>query len=117
MASNDDMRGAAIGGSAVASGIGTKAGGKVCSLRLPCFYNKYFTEHFCGPGRAIRRVCVCLCGGAITFELSDLRSRRLACWFTLILFRQSSKVKVIGQSSRILEESKDSATAAMTGRD
>jgi len=70
---------------------------------------EYFTDYryFSGPGRAMGPVCVVLCeSGQLTFELSDLSRRYVACWFFLTLSGSSSKVKVIGQSqsSRSEEE-------------
>ena len=54
--------------------------------------------------QSVRCVCVVLCeSGQLTFELSDLSHRYLACWFFLTLSRSSSKVKV-SQSSRSHEE-------------
>jgi len=58
------------------------------------------TNHFSGPGAAIGPVCSCWCVRTETFELNDLWPIYLVYWFTLTLFTSSSKVKVIGQSSR-----------------
>jgi len=49
--------------------------------------NILFTDHFSGPGRTIGlvyvrvSVSVRLCVRAIIFELNDILSRYLACWF------------------------------------
>jgi len=41
-------------------------------IEQPTYSSRLITDHFSGPGGAIRRVCVCLCVRAITAELSDL---------------------------------------------
>jgi len=80
-----------------------------------------FAEHFSGPGKAIGPVRVCV--RPITFALNNLHRhhhhhqcvnfyyayykhahRYLACWFIVTLYRSSSKVEVIGQSSWSQEE-------------
>ena len=53
----------------------------------------------------------CLCVRTIIFELKDIRTRHLACWFILSFSSSLLKDKVTGQSLRPKEENKSSATA------
>jgi len=56
-------------------------------------------------GRVERSVdCVCLCLRTITFQQNDLRPIYLVWWFILTICRSSSKVKDVGQSSRLQDE-------------
>jgi len=51
--------------------------------------------------------CICLCVRTVTCKLDDFRPRYLTSWFilTLVLSSSNSNVKVMGQSSRLQEES------------
>jgi len=60
--------------------------------------------------------CVCLCVSVcirtITFELNDLSPRYLTRWFSLLVPRSCSKIKILGQSSRSQEETVAKAVGA-----
>ncbi len=49
------------------------------------------------------RLCVCLLVSALTGESCDVRTQNFVDKSTLAISRMSSKVKVIGQRSRLLD--------------
>jgi len=75
-------------------GVGMIGGSKYAQL-------SFIINHFSGPVIERSFLFVCLCVRAITLELNGLCTSYSARWFVLTIFRSRSKVKVIGQSSRI----------------
>jgi len=62
-------------------------------------------DHFSDLDRAISWVvCLCLRVCPITYELNELWSRCVVCWFHMTISRSCSDVKVLGQSSRSQDE-------------
>jgi len=64
--------------------------------RVACYVYLLPTNLAVHVEQSVRRPCV----QTITFEANNLWPIYLACWFNLTLSRSSSKVKVVGQSSR-----------------
>lgn len=79
------------------------------------FFNIYmgicvvFIDQFRGVRRAIGPLCARV--RTVTIERNDLWLRYLALWFTLFLLRLCSKVKVVGKSLWLQDETTSTASA------
>ena len=83
-------------------GLGVSSHQPVCIHHYCCCprYHDLPTTSVVQAEQLVQCLCVCLCIWKITFQLNAPWPRSSACWLISTLYRSSSKVKVIAQSSR-----------------